>query len=381
MGGHDHGLALVAEILQDAEDGVLRRGIHTTHRLVEEEEVGILGQDPCQENPLQLTAGKLPHMVLRMVEEIHALQRLPHSYPILGPRAASPTDARITAHHDDIGHAHRKVAVDVVELRQIAHHGSLTVGVGLMHEDVSRKHRDEAEDRLEQRTLASPVGADDAHHLARGDGEGDALNRWPAIITGRDVAHFQTVFPADIAMWHGCLPALTPLSCDVPGSSAWRFGSTDGRGTVRGPRLRLTLGALAEKVHAVAVNTKTSTAGKNPSQTIRPAVRELHHASAGVTHEVVAVAVRNRRVMSVPVVQVDVLDEPQPGEEIHSAVDAGQANPRRDLHRPLMHLGHLQVLRCPFQDLKDGSACTSEPDPLSLEGHVKRLMYHALNST
>jgi hypothetical protein len=84
--------------------------------------------------------------------------------------------------------------------------------------------------------------------------------------------------------------------------------------------------------------------------------------------------------MPVPVVQVDVLDESQPGQEIHRAVDAGQANPRRDLHGPPMHLGHLQVLRRAFQDLKDRSAWTREPDPLSLEGHVKRPMWHAAGS-
>jgi hypothetical protein len=48
--------------------------------------------------------------------------------------------------------------------------------------------------------------------------------------------------------------------------------------------------------------------------------------------------------MAMAVVHVDVFDELQAGQQIHSPVDTGQANSAVDLPGSPVHLGHLQML-------------------------------------
>jgi hypothetical protein len=47
--------------------------------------------------------------------------------------------------------------------------------------------------------------------------------------------------------------------------------------------------------------------------------------------------------MSMAVIHVDVFDELQAGQQIHSPVDTGQANLAVDLPGSPVHLGHLQM--------------------------------------
>jgi hypothetical protein len=50
--GDDHGLARGAELLQEFENLVLGDGIDTANRLIEQQNIGLLVERPCDEDPL-----------------------------------------------------------------------------------------------------------------------------------------------------------------------------------------------------------------------------------------------------------------------------------------------------------------------------------------
>ncbi len=115
---------------------------------------------------------------------------------VLGPRPTGPADAGIAAHHHDVRHGHRERALDLVELREVAHHGALRVRVGVVEQDPSAQDRDQAEDRLEEGGLAGAVGADDADHLPGPDGEADPLDGGFRPVSCGQISDLQAVMPA-----------------------------------------------------------------------------------------------------------------------------------------------------------------------------------------
>ncbi len=63
-----------------------------------------------------------------------------------------------------------------------------------------------------------------------------------------------------------------------------------------------------------------------------------------------------RRIVPVPVPHVYALHEAQTIQEIHGAIDAGQADPRRHAQCPAVHLSDLEVRPGGSHDLENGLA-------------------------
>jgi len=133
----------------------------------------------------------------------------------------------------------------------------------------------------------------------------------------------------------------------------------------------LAQGALSEEVHTVSLNAEARAPREDPGQAIGSAIRELDNAAARVADEMVAVAVRDRRVMSVSVIHVHVLDESEPGQEVHRAVDARQAYPRSDLHGPAVELRDLEVSRCGGQDAEHGQPRLRQSEAVRPQGALE----------
>ncbi len=82
-------------------------------------------------------------------------------------------------------------------------------------------------------------------------------------------------------------------------------------------------------------------------------------------------AVRDRRVMSVSVIHVHVLDESEPGQEVHRAVDARQAYSRSDLHGPAVQLRDLEVSRGGGQDAEHGQPRLRQSEAVRAQGALE----------
>ena len=71
----DDGASLVAQPVQHTRDGFLAGGVHPGEGLVEEQQVGLLGQQPRQEGALALTSGKLADGPVRQVRDNYEIGR------------------------------------------------------------------------------------------------------------------------------------------------------------------------------------------------------------------------------------------------------------------------------------------------------------------
>ena len=143
----------------------MRRSVE---RLVEQQDVGGLGERPGDEDALLLAAGELADLCVAELPHPdlpkHSATR-PH-----GRRpAAEPPDMGVAAHQDDIPHGDRKVPVDHFALRDVG--DARPHGDGGLAEQRDRPAHDrhEAEDGLEERALAPAIRPDDADDLTSAD--------------------------------------------------------------------------------------------------------------------------------------------------------------------------------------------------------------------
>jgi hypothetical protein len=117
----------------------------------------------------------------------------------------------------------------------------------------------------------------------------------------------------------------------------------------------------------VAIDPELRPPGKDPSQALQLAIGEFHDEAATVAHQVVAMVPCDPCVVAVPMLHVDVLDQAEPFEEVHRAVDARQPDPRINLSSPPVHLCHLEVLGAGGQYLQDGHPGPSYPKTVGLQ--------------
>ena len=207
MDGDDGG-ALGAESAQALEQGALGLGVHAGEGLVEEQQVGSLGEGAGEEDPLLLAAGELTDGAVGERAEPELLQAAagflpvpPVGGPAAHPRREEPVEAAGRAHLDDLQGRHREVPVHRLALGDVRHPRA-HVGEGLAPEEgLPREGAEGAHGGVEERGLASPVGADDGRHgsltgfprhvpkggdAAIGDGEGAQGERGPGFAAAED---------------------------------------------------------------------------------------------------------------------------------------------------------------------------------------------------
>jgi hypothetical protein len=117
----------------------------------------------------------------------------------------------------------------------------------------------------------------------------------------------------------------------------------------------------------VAIDPELRPPGKDPSQALQLAVGELYDQAATVAHQVVAMVSREAGIVAVPMLHVDVLDQVELFQNIHRAVDAGQADPGVNLLGAPMHLRYFHVLGAGGQHLQDRHAGPSYPKTVGLQ--------------
>jgi hypothetical protein len=148
-------------VQQHLADLVGRGDVEAGGGLVEEQEVGLLGETLGHEGPLALTARELAHGASGEVAEIDAIDGVAHCGPVVGPQPSDGSTHRRPAERHHLAHRHREVGRRVLGLQHVR-----DAPADLRRrtpEDLQRPGGggEEAGDGVQQRRLARAVGTDE----------------------------------------------------------------------------------------------------------------------------------------------------------------------------------------------------------------------------
>jgi hypothetical protein len=121
----------------------------------------------------------------------------------------------------------------------------------------------------------------------------------------------------------------------------------------------------------VILNPESGPLREAAGEAVHAAIGELNHEAATGTHDVVSVDFLDPGVVPVAMLHVDGPYQVQARQELHRAIDAGQADPGGYAAGAPMHLGHPEMPRGRPQDLEDGLAGLGQLEPPAAErlGH------------
>ena len=120
MGG-DHQAAFRRQGIQQVPQGLARGGIQPREGLVQQEDVGLLGQRPRQEGPLLLAAGKLGNLAVRQGLHAQHMQGLLHDVPVMRPELLPQAQGRVAPHLHQGAHGDGEGPVHVGTLGQVGY--------------------------------------------------------------------------------------------------------------------------------------------------------------------------------------------------------------------------------------------------------------------
>ena len=120
MGSDQRGDALSAQVVEDFQDRLLAGHVEAGQRLVQHQQLGLLGQGTRQEDPLLLTAGQFADLAFGEVGHADLRQRRLDHGPIAPARPAQQPDLADAPHHHHIADRDREAPVDAVALGHIA---------------------------------------------------------------------------------------------------------------------------------------------------------------------------------------------------------------------------------------------------------------------
>jgi len=127
--------------------------------------------------------------------------------------------------------------------------------------------------------------------------------------------------------------------------------------------------ALPEEVHGMSFDPELGPPRQHPDHGIGLTIREFHDHTAGPAHdEMVAMAVRGRGVVPMPMVHVHMSDQFESFQDVHGPIDAGQADPAINPASAPMDFGHFEMLGGFRQDPAYGQPSARQPQSLCLKG-------------
>ena len=90
MRGEQDDLAGETLLLDHGHDDLLRRGVDAVHRLVEQQDVRLLGERAGDEDALLLAAGELPDLRVGVVQHVDFGERVADDLAVVVAGAAEP---------------------------------------------------------------------------------------------------------------------------------------------------------------------------------------------------------------------------------------------------------------------------------------------------
>ncbi len=222
MRGNQHGRALVTQLFDDLNEHRLAALVHAGERLIQQQQLGALGDSACHEGALTLTARERPNLTVGKVGQFHAGERLIHGSTVCGTQAAGDAEVAVASHADDLTHGDGEGPVDFFALRHVADESSAVVvrvlaaaatvtADGLPVEgDATGVHGHDPHDGFEEGGFAGAVHANQAADTPGVQGEGCAGEGtdWPVvhvhIFAAEKSAHSLCSFWWSPYAWGGC---------------------------------------------------------------------------------------------------------------------------------------------------------------------------------
>ena len=181
----DHGARLGAPARQQLQQVGGGARVDGVEGLVQQDQVGILQQQPRKQRALHLAGRQLGHHARAETFQAHGAQRIGHPGAAVGIDPAPQPDAPPQAHRHQILHRQREAAVELGGLRQPGHAHRRVALDASDHVDAA------AAQRRQQRALARAVGPDDGRGLARGEGAAEMVHRGVATPGHGQIMHAQ----------------------------------------------------------------------------------------------------------------------------------------------------------------------------------------------
>ena len=181
-GEHGAPLAVPAQNERDEiGDGL---GVDGAERLIEQDEGGILQEQPREQHALELAARQCAHRTMPEVLQTDSGERADNLRLALAIEPAPGADLAPQPHRHAVEHRDGKAAIDVDLLRQVSN-----VGFGQPVEiDTAAERLELAHDALEQRRFAGAVRPDNGEQLAVLHLAGDVMHGGMPVVTEREIA-------------------------------------------------------------------------------------------------------------------------------------------------------------------------------------------------
>src|SRR5664280_466425 len=141
--------------------------MNARRRLVQDENIRLGSQRPCDEHALLLATGKLREPFARKLLRSGGSQTFPHKRSLALWNEAPRTDTPIHAHERNLKAGEKVKRIELVELRHVTKHSRQFSG--RCNANVSRNRRLQAKQRFEKRGLAGSVGAKNRREAGTGD--------------------------------------------------------------------------------------------------------------------------------------------------------------------------------------------------------------------
>ena len=166
---------------------MLGGGVEADQGLIEEQQVGFLGEGAGDQHAPLLAAGELADLAASEVGKLDLFQCGRHGLAVGVAGAAQEADAAIAAHHDDIADSSGKVPIDDLRLGRVAD-ATADRSDGLAEElDAAAPGFEQAEERLDQGGLSGAVRPGEADERALGQVEAEGLEGGCAVVAGPEV--------------------------------------------------------------------------------------------------------------------------------------------------------------------------------------------------
>ena len=158
--GDDQRLALVTQGAHRVVDRLLRPGVHGVERLVQQQEVRLLGQGAGQQRTLLLTARQLADLLPGEVRQAQAVEGRIGDLAVAPPRPGEPAEVDVAARQHQPLDADREAPVDLAALGQIRDPVVARADGVAVDADAPRGDRQQPGHRLQQRAFSRAVRAD-----------------------------------------------------------------------------------------------------------------------------------------------------------------------------------------------------------------------------
>src|SRR5579863_1651958 len=180
--------ALVAQFVNQLQDELAVADVEGGGRLVEQQQRRLLGDGPRQDGALRLTARERPEWATGERRELESIDDVPGDGAVMGALCSKERNMRRASEQHVLGYRHLGRENGALgddgyrasEFLFLACRNRLAVEADFALEV------DESADGAKERTLATPVRADQAEPAARGDGEVDVIDGEVVAIANRE---------------------------------------------------------------------------------------------------------------------------------------------------------------------------------------------------